>query len=145
MIELTVYGQFKCEVHMPNDVHTTHYLLLHTSFSMYRQITIIGKKTILNNILSPKPTMSIIVITYISNMPNAITTNKKESNLFIILSFNLTWFSIRSLERLGGGCFHPLKHPGGLTNRVSHFYIYTIKILKNKNKKSEAYVVNVVK
>ena len=103
MIEPTVYGQFKCEVHTPNDVHATHYLLLHTSFSMYRQTTIIGKKTIVNNILSPNPTMSIIVITYISNMPNAITTNKKESNLLIILSFNLVWFSIRSLECLGGG------------------------------------------
>lgn len=124
-----MYGTFKCEVHTPNDVHTTHYLLLHTSFSMYRQTTIVGKKAIVNNILSTKPTMSIIVITYISNMPNAITTNKKESNLFIILSFNPTWFSIRSLERLGGGYLHSLKHPGGLTNRVSSFYIRKIKFL----------------
>lgn len=98
-----MYGTFKCELHTPNDVHTTHYLLLHTSFSMYRQTTIIGKKTIVNNILSPNPTMSIIVITYNSATPNAITTNKKESNLFILLSFNPAWFSIRSLERLGGG------------------------------------------
>ena len=109
--------------------HHITYLLAHTSLSMYKQTTIIGKKTIVNNILSPNPTMSIIVITFISNMPNAITTNKKESNLFIILSFNPAWFSIRSLECLGGGYFHSLKHPGGLAKRVSALHVHKTKFL----------------
>ena len=98
-----MYGTFKCEVHTPNDVHTTHYLLLHTSLSMYKQAASGGRNTIVKNILSTTPVISITAITYTSSTPVVTTAYKKESNLFIILSFDPVYFSIRSLGRFDAG------------------------------------------
>ena len=103
MIEPTVYGQFKYEVHTLMRAHHITYLLVHTSLSMYKQAASVGRNTTVKNILSTTPVISITAITYTSSTPVVTTAYKKESNLFIILSFNPVCFSIRSLERFDAG------------------------------------------